>query len=274
MQSTANSWRSLLLDHTYLLPGSWQARGHHICLQRFSYKEVFCSCSIAHWQEEKQTFQPHDWGSMAEQQLFPTQQMPMYLIQSSQFSGIDEWSIQSKLVLCNLPFQSTTASTTVKDHHVKEMPFSNATESWKETQPGRGRRKRAKAGNSKNRGHSPGSGQHLIDKCVSFEESQLPAINKGFITHSKYILVNYFISSAFSWVVLLFFKHLNRSRQTISTQDRLLFDIFQIQINSFSTMAYIHEVICYQITSLHFFRNILMFYCPLTSPYIKYHVCI
>lgn len=156
----------------------------------------------------------------------------MYLIQSSQFSGIDEWSIQSKLVLCNLPFQSTTASTTVKDHHVKEMPFSNATESWKETQPGRGRRKRAKAGNSKNRGHSPGSGQHLIDKCVSFEESQLPAINKGFITHSKYILVNYFISSAFSWVVLLFFKHLNRSRQTISTQDRLLFDIFQIQIST------------------------------------------
>lgn len=32
------------------------------------------------------------------------------------------------------------------------------------------------------RGHSPGSLQHLLDKHISFEEAQLPAINKGFIT--------------------------------------------------------------------------------------------
>lgn len=37
-----------------------------------------------------------------------------------------------------------------------------------------------------NRGHSPGSLQHSLDKHISFEEAQLPAINKGFITH-KYV---------------------------------------------------------------------------------------
>lgn len=47
-----------------------------------------------------------------------------------------------------------------------------------------------------NRGHSPGSLQHSLDKHIPFEEAQLPAINKGFITHSKYILASqllYFI---------------------------------------------------------------------------------
>lgn len=38
-----------------------------------------------------------------------------------------------------------------------------------------------------NRGHSPGSLQHSLDKHIPFEEAQLPSINKGFITHSKYI---------------------------------------------------------------------------------------
>lgn len=79
-----------------------------------------------------------------------------------------------------------------------------------------------------NRGHPPGSSQHSLDKHITFEEAQLPAINKGFITYSKYILTRQLIH--FIFVFLFFGQHfcIFQAFQWATTQDILLFHIFQI----------------------------------------------
>jgi len=92
-----------------------------------------------------------------------------------------------------------------------------------------------------NRGHSPGSSQHSLDKHIPFEEAQLPATNKGFITPSRYYQpAVYFISPAFSYSL----GHNSAfSSVTIDHYTRYTIILYLPDIVlSFSTIAYIYEV--------------------------------
>lgn len=64
-----------------------------------------------------------------------------------------------------------------------------------------------------NRGHSPGSLQHLLDKHPSFEEVQLPAINKRFYNPLKICIsqpFTYFHPSYYVGSSIAFFRCFNK----------------------------------------------------------------
>lgn len=93
-----------------------------------------------------------------------------------------------------------------------------------------------------NRGHSPGSSQHSLDKHPSFEEAQLPAINKDFITHSKHAPASHLLLSIhlITWAVALHFSGASIDHYTRYT---IILYIPERALISFSTMNYIYEEI-------------------------------
>lgn len=109
----------------------------------------------------------------------------------------------------------------------------------------------------KNRGHSPGSSQHSLDKHVSFEETQLPAINKGFITHSKYLSASHLLifTHLITWAVALHFSGVSIDHYT---RYIIMWYIPERVLISFSTMAYIYEEIHQNHSTLRNIFNVSM----------------